>query len=277
MQTTPTPRPIIKWAGGKQSLLAELARRAPPTFGRYFEPFAGGAAMFFHLAPQDAVLSDTNADLVNLYQVLATDVEAVIRRLYRHRARHGKRHYYQIRERWNDRSYRWSPAARAAAFVYLNRTCFNGLYRVNRDGKFNVPIGRQVDPKICSPIELRAAGTALAGASIRCSSYQAAVASATAGDFVYFDPPYDPISATASFTAYQAGGFSRDDQRQLADLARELVRRGCHVMLSNHDTRFVRSLYKGFRISRVLCRRSISAKVAKRAPVAELVITGGSR
>jgi DNA adenine methylase len=271
----PVAAPIIKWVGGKTKLLPELLARLPMDMGRYYEPFAGGAALFFRMAPRRAVLADSNADLIGLYTAVTRDVAAVIRRLEHHRAAHDERHYYETRTRWNDRGLSWSSAERAATFIYLNKTCFNGLWRVNRAGDFNVPIGRYTDPPICVPETLRAAQAALSRATLRCGDYRTAVADAARGDFIYFDPPYDPVTTTANFTSYTAGQFGPDDQRALADTARELVARGCRVMLSNSDTPFVRSLYKGFRIDRVKCPRAINSNAAKRGEVDELVICAG--
>jgi DNA adenine methylase len=267
--------PIVKWVGGKTKLLGELLSRMPEQYGRYYEPFAGGAALFFRLAPRRAVLADYNPDLIGLYTAVAKDVSAVIRRLQAHRDQHDEAHYYDMRTRWNDRDAQWSTPERAAAFIYLNKTCFNGLWRVNRSGAFNVPIGRYTDPPICVPEALRAASQVLARAEIRRADYRTAVRDAKAGDFLYFDPPYDPVTPTANFTSYTANAFGPDEQRALADTARELVARGCMVMLSNSDTPFIRSLYKGFRVDRVKCARAINSNAAKRGDVDELIITGG--
>jgi DNA adenine methylase len=266
--------PVVKWVGGKTKLLPELLARMPARFGRYYEPFAGGAALFFRLAPRRAVLADSNHDLVGLYTAIAKDVGSVIRRLELHREAHDESHYYEVRSRWNDREVSWSTPERAAAFIYLNKTCFNGLWRVNRAGAFNVPIGRYTDPPICVPAALRAAHAVLARAEIRRADYREAVRDARAGDFLYFDPPYDPVTVTANFTSYTADAFGPDDQRALADTARMLVKRGCQVMLSNSDTPFIRSIYKGFELHRVKCPRAINSNAAKRGDVDELVITG---
>ena len=267
--------PVVKWVGGKTRLLPELLSRMPERFGRYYEPFAGGAALFFRTAPRRAVLNDSNTDLIALYTALQTDVAQVIRRLQQHRERHDERHYYQMRQSWNEHHAQWSDAERAAAFIYLNKTCFNGLWRVNRSGDFNVPIGRYTDPPICVPETLRAAHAVLSRAELRNVDYQQAVADAQKGDFVYFDPPYDPVTPTANFTSYSAVGFGPDDQRELADCARRLVAKGCFVMLSNSDTPFVRSIYKGFRIDRVKCPRAINSNAAKRGDVDEVLAVGG--
>jgi DNA adenine methylase len=266
--------PIVKWVGGKSRLLPELLARLPSRWNRYYEPFAGGAALFFRLAPRAAVLADRNPDLIAAYRAVATDADAVIRRLELHRQHHDERHYYAVRERWNDPSVSWSLVDRAATFIYLNKTCYNGLWRVNRAGAFNVPAGRYVDPPICAPAALRAAAGLLARAELRCGDYQDAVSDAGPGDLVYFDPPYDPVTETARFTSYTDGGFGPDDQRALAQLARRLVERGCRVVLSNSDTPFIRSLYAGLRIDRVHCARAINCKATRRGEVAEVIVLG---
>lgn len=247
----------------------------PERYGRYYEPFAGGAALFFRVAPERAVLADFNADLITLYKTVARDVGAVIKKLAHHRSAHSEAHYYEMRERWNQQRPSWNAAERAATFIYLNKTCFNGLWRVNRAGDFNVPIGRYVDPPICVPDTLRAASAVLARADIVCGDYKSAVATAVRGDFVYFDPPYDPVAPTANFTSYTANAFGPDQQRELAETARMLVARGCKVMLSNSDTPFIRSIYKGFQIDRVKCPRAINSNASKRGDVDEVIVTGG--
>jgi len=266
---------VIKWVGGKTKLLPELQARMPERYGRYYEPFAGGAALFFRVAPERAVLADSNADLIGLYKTIAHDVASVIKKLEYHRDRHSEAHYYDVRSRWNDREANWATADRAATFIYLNKTCFNGLWRVNRSGDFNVPIGRYTDPPICVPEALRAAQSVLRRARITCSDYRTAVEDARRSDFVYFDPPYDPVAPTANFTSYTASSFGPDQQRELADTARTLVARGCRVMLSNSDTPFIRSLYKGFLIDRVKCARAINSNASKRGDVDEVIVVGG--
>ena len=267
--------PIIKWVGGKTKLLPELLARMPERFGRYHEPFIGGAALFFRVAPERAVLNDFNADLIGLYTAVKRDVASVIKRLEHHRTAHSEAHYYDTRTRWNDRELAWTSSERAATFIYLNKTCFNGLWRVNRSGAFNVPIGRYVDPPICVPDALHSAHAILARAELRHGDYRAAVADASRGDFLYFDPPYDPVTPTANFTSYTTDVFGAEQQRELAETARMLVGKGCRVMLSNSDTSFVRSLYKGFKIDRVKCSRAINSNAAKRGDVDEVIVVGG--
>ncbi|HET9620005.1 MAG TPA: DNA adenine methylase [Kofleriaceae bacterium] len=271
----PVAAPVIKWVGGKTKLLPELLARMPARFERYYEPFAGGAALFFRVAPTRAVLSDFNTDLINLYKCLTRDVAGVIKKLEHHRTAHDEAHYYATRTRWNDRELAWTTADRAATFIYLNKTCFNGLWRVNRAGLFNVPIGRYADPPICVPEALRAASAVLSRATLLNGDYRDAVKDAKRGDFLYFDPPYDPVTPTANFTSYTASMFGPEQQRELAETARKLVARGCQVMLSNSDTPFIRSLYKDFRVDRVKCARAINSNAAKRGDVDEVIITGG--
>lgn len=265
--------PPIKWAGGKTRLLPELLARLPPAWGTFYEPFAGGAALFFKIAPKRAVVADVNADLIGMYRVLAIDPAAVIRDLRRHKRSHSAQHYYAVRDQWKLRA-SWSPSRAAGAFVYLNKTCFNGLWRVNRAGEFNVPLGAYDKPAICEPESLRRAHVLLARADLRVGDYRQTVRDAEAGDLIYFDPPYDPLSTTAAFTAFTPTRFGRDEQRQLSETAKQLVRRGCHVMLSNSDTPFIRSLYDDFKIERVKCVRSINSNTARRGDVNELIITG---
>ncbi len=266
--------PIVKWVGGKTKLLPELIARLPPRFNRYFEPFAGGAALFFSRAPKDAVLGDTNSHLIEMYQAVAANVEDVLGVLETHRRAHERpEYYYETRAYWNDGMWMDDPSVRAATFIYLNKTCFNGLWRVNREGRFNVPRGDYDDPSIFDPNVLRAASEVLKHASLRKTSYELTTASATAGDFVYFDPPYDPVSKTSNFTSYTKDAFGKDQQRQLAEHARELRKRGTHVMLSNNDTAYVRSLYEDFCIDNVKCGRSVNSKGDKRGKVDEVIIT----
>jgi DNA adenine methylase len=264
--------PIVKWVGGKGKLLPELARRAPTTFHRYFEPFVGGGALFFHLAPRAAVLSDTNAELVGCYRAVQSNVEAVVTALARHRERHSEEYFYAVREGWNEGKLRTS-AERAAAFIYLNKTCYNGLWRVNSRGLFNVPAGRYVNPGILDAERLRAASSVLRAATLQVAPFEAVLADARRGDFVYFDPPYHPVSATADFTSYTAEGFGTDDQERLAETFARLDDRGCAVMLSNSDTPFTRRLYARWRVERVLCARAVNSRADRRGAVGELLVT----
>lgn len=252
----------------------QLLARSPAAFRRYFEPFLGGAALYFRQAPRFAILSDSNPDLINMYRCVAWNVEAVIRRLARHREAHSADYYYAMRERWNAPGELAADVDRAAAFIYLNKTCYNGLWRVNSAGRFNVPVGRYDDPSIFDGAALRAASRLLQRAELSTAHFADAVGEARAGDFVYFDPPYHPISDTARFTSYTSASFGPDDQRQLAQVARALVRRGCAVLVSNSDSAFVRDLYRDFEIDVVDCARAINSKATARGPQRELIIRG---
>jgi DNA adenine methylase len=249
----------------------------PARFGSYFEPFLGGGAMFFRLAPGRAVLADCNEDLMNVYRCVAWKVDAVIQRLEVHRQQHDKDHYYAVRERWNTGARAQPAVDRAAAFLYLNKTCYNGLFRVNQKGHFNVPMGRYEQPRICDPEQLRAASQLLRRAELHTGHFAGQVAEASAGDFVYFDPPYDPVSRTASFTSYTANCFGPDAQRELAALVLSLTRRGVHVMVSNSDTPFIRELYRDLDIEQVAALRAINSRADARGTVNELIITNGYR
>ncbi|HEX5655894.1 MAG TPA: DNA adenine methylase [Polyangiales bacterium] len=266
-------RPFLKWVGGKRALLPSLCARLPPGVDRmrHVEPFAGGAALFFDRAPNRALLCDVNPDLVTAYQAVRDEVEVVLRHLAELAGRHDKECYYQARVRYNAREHA-SDAERAALFIYLNKTCFNGLYRVNKRGHFNVPMGRYTRPTILDASALRRASARLHGVDVRCAPFQALIELGRPGDFVYLDPPYEPLSRTANFTAYARDGFTQSDQRALRDLFGELDRRGAKLMLSNADVPFVRDLYQGFRISRVLAPRAISCNPRKRAAVSEVLI-----
>jgi DNA adenine methylase len=272
---SPTPRPspskkaqpIVKWAGGKTRLLKELTSRLPTRFERYFEPFFGGGAFFFALQPQEALLSDVNYELVLLYRCVRDDLSALIAELQHHP--YEKEHYYWMRSRVPETL---SDVERAARTLYLNRTCFNGLYRVNRRGQFNVPMGRYSNPVICNVDRLERASLAFSKATLTHADFNATMQAPKAGDFVYFDPPYQPISKTANFTSYTAGSFGEEDQARLADTVTDLANRGVQCMLSNSDTPLIQSLYKDFRVDIVMAPRLISRKASNRRPVREVIV-----
>jgi DNA adenine methylase len=260
-------KPFLKWAGGKRQLLAHLRKFVPPKFDRYFEPFLGGGALFFDLQPKKSVLSDVNPELVDCYLAVRDQVDDVIRALSEHR--HDAKHFYQVRS--TDPATLQLPE-RAARTIFLNKTGFNGLYRVNRAGEFNVPFGRYAKPKICDTDNLRACSKALAGAQIAVRDFAEAVIGARPGDFVYFDPPYVPVSRTATFTAYAAGGFGADAQVRLSELFGQLSARKVSVLLSNSDVPAIRRLYARHRIEIVKASRAINSNAARRGPVSEVVV-----
>ncbi len=267
-------RPFLKWAGGKRQLVPRLLDGLPAApKGRYYEPFVGGGALFFEIHPKldswctRSRISDQNAELATCYQQIRDDVEGVIFHLRDHP--YEQAHYYKTRSLDPEKM---SPAARAARMIYLNRAGFNGLYRVNAAGKFNVPFGRYVNPTICDEGNLRACRDALQGAAISRGDFEVQVESAEEGDLVYFDPPYDPASASSNFTAYTSGGFSSEDQERLRDCFRRLAEKGVNVMLSNSDTPRTRLLYEGHHVEAVQARRAINSKGGSRGAVGEIIV-----
>lgn len=265
--------PIVKWPGGKAALLARLMGLLPDDIGtrRYVEPFAGGAALYFALQPKTAVLSDINAQLMATYQHVRTDCDLLIEELTQLQASHSESQYYSVRAKYNATSGDTDKIERAAQFIYLNKTGFNGLHRVNRRGEFNVPSGKRVRPCVVNPARMRAAAAVLRRANVRTASFEEALEDARATDFVYLDPPYWPTSK-ASFTAY-AGRFGATEQKRLAQAFRALDDRGCKLMLSNSACADVRRLYRGYRFHFAHARRAIGCKASGRGIVREFVIT----
>jgi DNA adenine methylase len=264
---TATPRPFLKWAGGKRQLLERLRARVPKSYEHYFEPFLGGGALFFALRPARGVLSDVNRELIDCYTAVRDDVAGLVRAL--RERRYDENHYYKVRDAEPSKL---PLIERAARTIFLNKTGFNGLYRVNRSGKFNVPFGRYAKPAICDEENLRACSAALAGVELVAADFAAVAVRATAGDFVYFDPPYVPLSRTAAFTAYAPGGFDFDAQSRLAAFFGELAHRGVAVLLSNSDVPELRKLYAAYRIDTIEATRVINCKATRRGPVRELLV-----
>lgn len=272
-----TGGPFLKWAGGKRQILPSLMQRTPDlSKARYHEPFVGGGALFFalreggRLSRKGARLSDINPELVNSYQVVRDHVGPLIRALRRHK--NEESHYYEVRALDPKEL---DPVQRAARLIYLNKTCFNGLFRENRHGHFNVPFGRYADPRFCAEDNLRAASAALQGVEIELQPFEAIAHTAKPGDFVYFDPPYMPVSRTSSFTRYSGPGFGEQAQIRLALLSASLAERGVNVLLSNSVAPLVQQLYQGFLIEEVRASRSINSKTDRRGKVSELLISAG--
>jgi DNA adenine methylase len=267
----PLVGPVVKYVGGKTELLPELLARMPVRFGRYYEPFAGGAALFFRVAPERAVLGDVGVALMTTYRTIADRATAVAALIEQHAVKHrrcGEDHYYAVRDAWNEGV--GTRTERAAAFIYLNRTCYNGLWRVNRAGEFNVPVGRYADPLAGIADRLRAAAPALARAELRTGDYRATLHDARRGDFAFFDPPYD-----GTFTGYTAAPFGAVDQAELAYEVRRLAARGVRVLVSNADTPRIRALYAGLRLDVVSCSRAINSNTAGRGAVDEVIVSAG--
>lgn len=261
------PRPPVKWVGGKRQLLEQLGPLFPSRFNVYHEPFVGGGAVFFHLLPPEAVLIDNNPELINFYLVLQNKLDELLYDARKHRNEAG--YYYRLRDIDPETL---SPVERASRFLYLNRTGYNGLWRVNSKGRYNVPFGRYKNPKIVDEENLRLVSAALSKAVVILGDFSEVLFHAQTGDFVYFDPPYHPVSDTAGFTNYTPAGFGPGDQERLAGVFRELDRRGCFVMLSNSDIDFIRRLYRGYDIRVVRAKRAINCRADGRGPVEELII-----
>jgi DNA adenine methylase len=273
--------PFVKWAGGKTQLLSKLDEFIPFEFNQYFEPFLGGGAMFFHLISNKnirftAYLSDINVELINTYKVIQNDLERIIEVLKKNENQYKKnpsQYYYKLRANIKPAN----DVERAAKFITLNKTCYNGLYRVNKNGMFNVPMGKYKNPVICDRSKLKKVSSALrhSKAIIQASDYkQILLDNANEGDFIYLDPPYNPTSATANFTNYTDYGFGNKDQEELANIFGKLNDRKCKVILSNSDTPFIRELYQDFsRYTKELdTLRSINCKGSKRVGHKELLI-----
>ena len=268
------PSPLIKWSGSKAAIAARLVSLAPAAFGHYHEPFVGGGALFFALRPGRAFLGDRNAELVNLYQVVRDSPEALIRALSAHE--NTRERYLAVRGIHPEVL---PPIERAARTLFLNRTCFNGLYRVNRHGLFNVPYGSQAHTSFFQPTVVRTAHRTLRGADISCEDFEACAKRAGGGDFIYLDPPYAAGLRRAKSFKYQADGFDDADQRRVADLFRLLDRRGCFVMASNADCALTRELYRGYDIEAMTVPRRIGGAEKSRGRAAEIVVRnyGGRR
>ena len=269
------PRPFLKWVGGKGQLLDDLLARvtAAVPFGRYHEPFVGGGALFFELARQGqlgrkrAYLSDNNTNLMDTYRAVKDNVEEVIDLLIAHKARHSEEYYYLVRSTVPE-----SLPERAARIIYLNKTCFNGLFRENSKGGFNVPFGRYKNPMICDAENLRACAETLKKATIETRPFETVLDHANPGDLVYFDPPYVPLSKTSSFTSYDKAGFGEEDQRRLAEMFTQLDRKGVHVLLSNSKTDLVDELYRDYMIEAVFATRSVNNRGDRRGKIAEALV-----
>lgn len=261
-------RPFLKWAGGKGALVNQLIDLMPDKYLRYLEPFVGAGALFFELAPKCALISDINSELITSYKVVRDSPELLIEQLGKHY--YDKEYYYKIRELNPEKL---SDIERAARMIFLNKTGFNGLYRVNRSGGFNVPFGRYTNPKICDEENILACSKLLKDCQIENIAFQDFDwGSITKDDFVYFDPPYVPLSKSSSFTSYTKLSFGIKEQEQLADIYRMLSKKGVRVLLSNSCTDLTRQLYNGFEQIELKVARAINSKAALRGAISELLI-----
>lgn len=269
-------QPFLKWAGGKRGLLHEIIPRVPDFSGRYIEPFLGAGAVMFALKPRNGVVgNDSNRDLIEVYEVVRDYPEELVSQL--RELGNSKEEFMRVREMDRAEDFQTlSPIMRAARFIYLNKTCFNGLYRVNSSGYFNVPFGNYKNPGFDNPDPIFAASRFLQnGVTLTSGDYRTASKFATESDFVYFDPPYEPVSATSSFVSYQSGGFTQEDQAELVEEALRLTNLGVPVLLSNSAAPYIREIYSAtgqFKISTVQVTRAISAKASSRGAISEFLI-----
>lgn len=266
--------PVLKWVGGKRQLLDTLTPLLPKRMTAYCEPFVGGGAMLFNMQPNVAYVNDINSDLIRVYNTIRSDVENLILTLSDFK--NESDFFYSVRD-WDRNKEKYamlSDVQKSARILYLNKTCFNGLYRVNNAGEFNSPFGNYRNPNIVNAPVLRAVSAYLNSATIHLTStdYREVLENIPKGTFVYLDPPYDPISNTSSFTGYSKGGFSRDDQIRLRECCDDLTKRGIKFMLSNSSTEFIREQYAAYNIITVQAKRSINAVASRRGDVDEVVV-----
>ena len=277
-QVTVEPKPFVKWAGGKRQLLAELEKSFPKQFGTYFEPFLGGGALLFDLLAKKPNLkcsvSDLNSDLVLAYVTIRDKLGRLIESLENHSKNYHKDstgYYYEVRKQEPK-----SQIEKVSRLLFLNKTCFNGLYRVNSKGKFNVPLGRYTNPNIVNRENLTTVSKFLQSDKIKisCRDFESILNDAKKGDFVYFDPPYQPVSDTANFTSYTHRDFTEDDLQRLADLANQLDSKGCYVLLSNSNTKIVKKLFssKKWKVKEISVNRAINSNSQKRTGHKEVLI-----
>ena len=268
--------PVVKWVGGKRQIINELSQYLPKDgYTKYYEPFLGGAAMLFHLQPQNAVVNDVNSDLINMYQVIKNNVEDLIQELETHP--NEEQHFYDVRdwdrdkEAYNERT----NVQKAARLIFLNKTCYNGLFRVNNAGEFNTPFGHYVNPGIVNPPVLRAVSNYFNNNEITFlnGDFSTALNNVTKKSFVYLDPPYDPISDSSSFTGYTKGGFGREQQESLKETCDRLNKKNVKFMLSNSATEFIKNLYKDYTIRTIQAKRSVNSIASRRGFVDEVIVT----
>lgn len=273
---TQSAKPFLKWAGGKRQLLAQFDPYFPKKFEHYYEPFVGSGAVYFHLWNTNSIqtiagLFDNNPELINAYEVIKNHPAELIAVLQQYQAHHSQEFYYHIRS-LDRQEKRLEPVEQAARTLYLNKTCYNGLYRVNSKGHFNTPIGEYKNPRVVHAGVIGQAHAALQQAHLGVQNFREIVDIAKAGDFVYFDPPYDPLSKTANFTSYTAGSFTPQDQQALASVFTELTNHNVMCMLSNSHTEFIRGLYQKHRIEIVQAKRAVNSDPSKRGSVNEVLV-----
>jgi DNA adenine methylase len=270
---SPLAKPFLKWAGGKRQLVKELIKYIPEKYTTYYEPFIGGGALLFELQPDKAIINDSNSELINCYSVVKYALNELIEELRQYK--NDEEYYYEVRkwDRQKDYNSR-NSIEKAARIIFLNKTCYNGLFRVNSQGQFNVPFGRYKKPNILDEAVLKAVSKYLneADVNILNKDFAEAVKTANKNDFIYFDPPYDPVSNTASFTGYDVNGFNRNQQKRLKEVVDDLTDRGCKVMLSNSYTDFIIDLYQDYKQVKLSATRAINSNASRRGKIDEILV-----
>lgn len=273
----PLVKPFVKWAGGKRQLMSEIVKYKPKTYKKFVEPFVGGGSVFMQLQNPNTVINDFNSELINTYIVIRDDLDNLIKELEKHKENNSKTYFYDLRE-WdrNGQLEKKSDVERAGRFIYLNKTCFNGLFRVNSQGQFNVPYGNYKNPNIVNKEILVADSKFLnkSGVKILNKDFEKAARTARKGDFVYFDPPYAPLDDSQNFVGYTLNGFNYKEQERLRDLFVYLDKKGCFVMLSNSSSKAIHDLYSDYKDSTVTigASRNINSKASGRGKVDEVLI-----
>lgn len=266
--------PVVKWVGGKRQIINQIVKYIPKSFSTYYEPFLGGGAVLFELQPKIAIVNDINAELINLYEVIKNNVDDLIDDLRQHR--NEETYFYELRELDRNKEYynHLTPIRRASRLIYLNKTCYNGLFRVNKAGQFNTPFGNYKNPNIVNEYTLKAVSSYFNKAQITftCKDFNEALKGARKGAFVYLDPPYDPVSDTASFTGYDKGGFDQSEQIRLKNACDKLNEKGIKFLLSNSATDFIKDLYKDYKIEIIQAKRVINSKADKRGEIDEVLV-----
>ncbi|MEG1411537.1 MAG: DNA adenine methylase [Terrisporobacter sp.] len=266
--------PVLKWVGGKRQLIPEIEKYFPNKYSTYYEPFVGGGAVLFNFQPKKAVVNDINEELINLYKVVRDDVESLIEDLKKHR--NESEYFYDVRslDRNREKYEKLTDIERASRIHFLNKTCYNGLFRVNNSGEFNSPFGKYKNPDIVNEITLRAVSKYFNSNDIifKCGDFEDLLKGIRKGAFVYLDPPYDPVSDSSNFTGYAKGGFNRKEQERLKDLCDKLDSKGVKFLLSNSSTPFIMDLYSDYKIEIIKAKRSINSKGDKRGDVDEVLV-----
>jgi len=267
-------RPFLQWVGGKRSMIKQYDKYFPKNYNTYYEPFVGGGAVFFSLLPSKAIIADNNQELIKTYKAIRDSPEEVIALLEKLKKKHSKELYMAIREldRIYDLFLDLSSVEIAARMIYLNQTCFNGVYRVNKKSQFNVPIGSSLNRLICDRNAIINASKILKKTEIICDDFEKAILGTKENDFIYLDPPYEPVSRYSDFTRYTKEKFYQDDQLRLKNTIDKLTKAGCKVMLSNSDCEYIRILYKEYKLIDVSSLRTLNCKKDRRGKVSELLI-----